>query len=285
MLIMPSSDKPFQATADMIASKFFNSEGDNVKTLTEMVADEAKKQELNPEEIKRLVEKTNTSASVMFLSSGGDKKASFDLASYDDVLNITHPFGDFDDEDEEEDDEDYFDDDDDDIKTASLKSHSTTKIASLSDACEACDNAFSQGIVNYKLASENSKNTALSDWFELNKNIELAKQEKTAEELSATADIDWLLAEHNNKDDANFSKFASECLAVYGDTCLPILNGMVDCLGRQNVKLASLTFVDDTAPAIQKMGSAIGHMQKCITLSKGIHLMKKAAERCKRQVS
>lgn len=48
-------------------------------------------QDMTPEEVRRLVEKSNTAASILFLKNAQDKKASFKLASVEDVLSRAHP--------------------------------------------------------------------------------------------------------------------------------------------------------------------------------------------------
>ncbi len=91
---MEFTSVPFQELADKIARAFIEDGVD----LEDGVVREAKARDLTPEEIKRLVEKSNTAASVLYLRSSGDKKGTFTLASVSGVLGKTHP----DEEDEEE---------------------------------------------------------------------------------------------------------------------------------------------------------------------------------------
>ena len=94
---MEFTSVPFQELADKIARAFIEDGVD----LEDGVVREAKARDLTPEEIKRLVEKSNTAASVLYLRSSGDKKGTFTLASVSGVLGKTHP-GEADDDKEEE---------------------------------------------------------------------------------------------------------------------------------------------------------------------------------------
>ena len=87
MLILPATDVNFQALAENIAADFF-AKG---TPLCAGIVKTAKEHSFTPEEVRRLVEKTNTAASIHLLKTAEDKKSSFTLAQPELVLRQTHP--------------------------------------------------------------------------------------------------------------------------------------------------------------------------------------------------
>lgn len=87
MLILPVTEVNFQAYADNIAGDFFG----NGTPLADGIVKVAKDMEFTPEEVKRLVEKTNTAASLHLLKSASDRKATFTLAKLEQVLQRVFP--------------------------------------------------------------------------------------------------------------------------------------------------------------------------------------------------
>ena len=167
MLIMPTTATDFQALADGIVNDFFSG---NIP-LVDGIAKVALDHEFTPEEVTRLTEKTNMAASLFFLKTAADKKATFTLASVEDVLRKTHVSGDEDD---------------------------TTKMASVSTAWGLAQDSPYEGLpvkkgkeVDLQLifpcghtkvaSSVREKNAALRDIFLLKKQLEELKQEKLAE--------------------------------------------------------------------------------------------------------
>ena len=92
MLLMPRTNIDFQGLADRIASDFL----EKGTPLEDGIVSEAKRRSMKPEEVKRLVEKTNTACSIKMMRSSDDKKRVFALASKDSVLAKTHPVDDLD---------------------------------------------------------------------------------------------------------------------------------------------------------------------------------------------
>lgn len=87
MLIMQSTKIPFQDLADRIASDFF----EKGISLEDGVVRIATERDMLPEEVRRLAEKSNTAASILYLKNSKNKKGSFELANADTCVGRTHP--------------------------------------------------------------------------------------------------------------------------------------------------------------------------------------------------
>ncbi len=270
MEIMEPTSVPFKEMGESIAEQFFHA--NTGKTLTELVASRAQKENMSPEEVKRLVEKTNTAASINYLSSGNNKKGSFELAKYEDVLNLTHPIDDDDDDDEDE------IHDADDVKTAGLTKSASLLMFKAGKTSGAVKHDYSGLPRMTKQASANEvKDTSIRDILVLKKNITLAQQEKTAEELKVSDDINYILSEFDRWRGPDFNKFASEALSLYGEKCAPVINGIAKYLGVM-AKVASVDYVDDTQPCMKKLASAMQHLDNIKTLSTGIGTLNAALD-------
>lgn len=84
--LLPVTPIDFDKLADDIVTSFFKTG----KPLEKLSAEVAIKESLNPEEVRRLVEKSNTGAVISMLKTSSDKKVEFDLADPDKVLEVTH---------------------------------------------------------------------------------------------------------------------------------------------------------------------------------------------------
>lgn len=265
MLIMPTTTTDFQALADGIVNDFFSEH----VPLADGIAKVAVAREFTPEEVTRLTEKTNMAASLFFLKTAADKKATFTLASVEDVLRKTHVSGDEDD---------------------------TTKMASVSTAWGLAQDSPYEGLpvkkgkeVDLQLifpcghtkaaSSVREKNAALRDIFLLKKQLEELKQEKLAEELTVQDGIDFLAAEFHVWNGPDFGKFASDSLIACGETARPVIDGLASYLripGHEIEKCAAEAkgdHVDDTAPHMQVMAGICGGMRKIVKLADDIGML------------
>lgn len=88
MDIMKSTGVDFSGLAEKISSDFL----ERGTPLADGIVAQAKRLSLKPEEVRRLVEKTNTACSIKVMRSSDDKKKQFELADKNAVLAETHGF-------------------------------------------------------------------------------------------------------------------------------------------------------------------------------------------------
>ena len=252
MLIMPTTDVNFQALAENITNDFFS----NGTPLADGIVKVAKEHEFTPEEVTRLVEKTNTAASIHLLKTAEDKKATFTLAQLELVLQQTHPASDTPIE-----------------KTASVyKGIPHTKKLRTHAAME---KAASEAVTEKNANDYSEPVTIEQAVFTLNKAIDEKRMQKIALEQAVQDKIDYLASEFNTWHGPSFSKYASDCQAVYGNKCLPVLEGLAKYLRTTLEKTASDEIVDDRTELMQamkticngltdlvKLGSEIGDLEK-----------------------
>lgn len=253
MLIMPSSDINFQALADNITKGFFV---DGVP-LSDGVVKVAKEQSLTPEEIKRLVEKTNTAASLHLLKTASDKKGTFSLAQTELVLQQTHPASDMPEE-----------------KTASVYAG-----LPLPRKSEPTDSQEKTAAITQ---SEKPKHD-VTTIFTLNRALDERKQQKVAEELKVRDRLDYLASEFNTWDGPDFHKFAHDCAVAFGSLCMPVINGLAEYLRvdtRSLIKKASeyREVVDDTTPHMVAMREICDGLGATIKLATEIEELNNARD-------
>lgn len=244
MLIMPSTDVNFQAYAENIVADFF---GKSVP-LSDGIVKVAKEHEFTPEEVKRLLEKTNTAASIHLLKTASDKKQSFTLANLDLVLSQTHP--------------------DDDIrieKTASVYQglpDTRTKHTPFKKEASAND---------CKCASEKTEIDGMKALFVTRQEIDSRVMEKMALEGKINSHLEKLATNFNTWNGPDFSKFASEATALYGKSARPALDGLAKYLNIPLKKIASINgFVDDRSENLKSMGEIVKGLSRLVKLSSEI---------------
>ena len=243
MLIMPSTDVNFQALAENITSDFFT----NGVPLSDGVVKTAKEHSFTPEEVTRLVEKTNTAASLHLLKTADDKKGTFALAHVDLVLQQTHPG-------EKEEVE----------KTASVYTGLPHRKKATHATLEKAASEVASCLP--KTASSTSDTDAMQALFVVRKALDEKKLEKTALELKLQDKLDYLVSEFSVSNGPDFHKFAAECQYLYGNKALPVLSGMARYLNTPLRKTAAdIAYVDDRTPHMQAMSeicSGLGSMLK-----------------------
>lgn len=248
MLILPVTDVNFQAYADNIAGDFF---GKGI-SLADGIVKIARENEFTPEEVKRLVEKTNTAASLHLLKTAKDRKATFSLANLEQVLQQVFPAGD----------EPL-------AKAASVYNgipETGQTRAGMAKAASMADNPVAQ---------EKKDIDGFRALLTINQELDGRWREKIARECSLQKQINSLCQRFIKRDAAQFQKFAADCVALYGDKCRPVLDGIAGYLRVGLVKTPSEGIIDDTAhefgimkeicsglETLVKLGAEIGHLEK-----------------------
>lgn len=229
MLIMPANAKNFQQMASAIVKDFFT----RGNSLEDGIVKAAEQFEMTPEEVKRLVEKTNTAASIQFLRCADNKKDSFDLAKFSSVLSRTHS------------------------TSESVTEEPKSEYAGLPHTR---DERLPEKEKTASAADSGTEKGGMSDasrLFAMRQYVDALKQEKMAEELAVRDDIDFLLSEFSSMHGPDFLKFASEASALYGPVADMLIPGMAGYLNVDSrfEKLAEGTVIDDTTDVMRHMGN------------------------------
>lgn len=234
MLIMPANAKNFQQMAATIANDFFT----RGTTLEDGIVKAAEQFEMTPEEVKRLVEKTNTAASIQLLRSAENKKDSFDLAKFASVISRTHST---------------------EPEAAAQPERAYSGLPNTRDVLPKQEEKTASEVPVSPEASFGAANL-----FALRQHIGALQQEKVAAELAVRDGIDWLLSEFSALHGPDFAKFASEASALYGTAASVVLPAMASYLNAQEgvEKLAEGTIVDDTTPVMRRMASVCEGLAK-----------------------
>lgn len=248
MLVMPVTDINFQAYAENIAGDFF-SKG---VPLADGVVKVAKEHDFTPEEVKRLVEKTNTTASIHLLKTAADRKATFTLANLDLVLQRTHPAG------------------KQDIEKAAAytgipftrKKEDFAKAASEQNTPQTTESPIEYTRALATIESE----------------LENRRLEKVALSNSTQKKIDDLAHEFVVYNGPNFQKYALDCRELFGVAAVPVLDALSDYLRMPLEKKARVReeyVIDDTARNIQTMAEICSGLTKLVKLGSEIEYLDK----------
>lgn len=261
MLVMQSTNIPFQELADKIARDFL------VKgaSLEDSIVEEAKKRDLKPEEVKRLVEKSNTAASILYLKNSDDKKGSFNLAKKEDVLKRTHPT---------EDEDLSIDEIAEDAAEAAAAENTglpeNRKVASFMSASE---------VRTLEKQASHGDEITVRDVFSARDRLDELKQLKFASEMRLQEILHGIINEYQYKGADELSKLASDASDMYGTGALVILDTAAEYLKKDISlnKYASDIIDDATKPmrmlkeacdildALPKMGTAINDLESALT--------------------
>lgn len=251
---MPATDKNFKGLAEQAVEKCLS----GGETLEDSVVSIAKKNLLNPEEVKRLVEKSNLLMSLRHLRSE-NKKASFALVDYASVLSRTHPT--------------------DNTESDHVESKST-KTASI------LPRTRTRHTVEAFKVAEMCKHAAASnpytsrDVFTLRKAIEEAKLEKAACELRVQDRIDWLASEFSRSNAPDFSKFASESVALYGQVAEPVVSGLANYLGVKGNLEKVAGIIDNTTPLLGAMKEVCTGVKNLVKQASQLSTLQKELSWC-----
>lgn len=235
-LLLEPTKIDFPNLANKIITDYFSKS----RSLQEGVIDTAKAKKLNPEEIKRLVEKTNTLAVVKMLQVSEDKKGTIPVVNYDAVLEITHP---------EKVEEDV-------VKIASEFSIPNTREK---------NRLFTKVAFPTLEKTASHKKKVLPEIFKLETEVQKVTQEKVACEGAAQDGIDYIVSEFYKWKAPSFSKFASEAHSIVGEKCKFLLDKMAEYLSTK-VEYDDPSYVDDRDPLLQKFAGVINNLEKIATL-------------------
>ena len=226
----------FDKISEEVTSKFFN----EAVPLTDGVMDVAEREQMNPEEIKRTIEKSNTLAVLKLLKTNKDKKAEIDLADYDAVIAKTHGSDDM--PKNESSSKSQSDGQKIATKTAS---HSIPHMRNKNHDGIDLFNAFGLDRASLaKHASDESQKT-LKDIFALKKEINELKHEKFAYEMAVYDNIDYLVSEFSNLNGPDFHKYANESYTMFGNSIKPILNTVANNVKENEPELVKVAYVVD----------------------------------------
>lgn len=246
MTILPSTDVNFQALAENIVNNFY-SDG---TPLADGIVKISKENSFTPEEVIRLLEKTNTAASIHLLKTADDKKATFTLAQPDLVLQQTHPM---------------VSDDVEEEKTASVKQEyfGIPKTRGVLPKIPSFE----------KTASESKPSIdAVRSVYVVKQALDSKKLEKVALEQKIQDKIDYLVSEFNVWKGPNFEKFASDSYNIYGIKSVPVLMGISKYLGVNLKKIACdcEDFIDNTTSHMKAMKSICNGLDTIVKLGSEI---------------
>ena len=231
---MPTTSKNFQELASEAADKLF----DAGTSLDAAVAEVATREKLNPEEVRRLVEKTNVVATVKMLRASTDRKATIDLAEYETVLGKTHPTAEAKQPDTE------VQEDSAQEKTAVLRENRRNAFMDLQDIFKLHGQT--------KVAGEYKRNMSHVAVFHKRRELEEAKLQKSACEMLVKDAIDFLASEFSKYNGPCFEKFATEAITLHGGTCLPILKSLAGYLRCPLTLNKTADYIVDDTTALHK---------------------------------
>jgi len=236
-MILPSNTKDFDTLAELAVQKAFS--GTNIEDAIVAVAD---KYQLNPLELQRLMEKTNTLMSLKILQSGTDKNVEFDLAEYSSTLakfmateNKEAP-------------KETAVEKDTKVKTASLRGLPYTRNKQ----------KLSKAVlpVLTKQASD-KKPDIVKTIFSLQKRAEELKTEKMAFELKVSNGIEDIISRYNILNGPDFYKFANEAYTIFGEKSSGVLKVIGEAIGEDQEAVKVAYVVDETHRDLEKMAEVL----------------------------
>lgn len=238
-MILPTNQNDFDKLAHEVTSSFFT----DGATLNDGIIKVAQRENLNPEEVRRLVERTNVSTTVQMLKISTDKNIEFKLAEYDSVINATHPSG---------------------------TSQPVVETSGCSEIPSALPNMFAFdgpgfAISTDKVASENPVNLA-REIFLCKKAMEEDKQGIIVAESRILNNIDRLVSEFETYNGPSFSKFANEAYTLDGDFSKPIINAIAGMLRTKVVVEKTAGIIDDTTELLSKYASIRNDLATIVSL-------------------
>lgn len=242
MLVMPPSSKNFQTLADRIASDFF----EKGISLEDGVVKVATATDMVPEEVKRLTEKSNTAASILFLKSAEDKKASFTLADTQKVLARTHSV--------------------DSPAAEKTVSAGRQELPATRERTAVSFETIFPSITRTEKRASAEKQAAVRDIFTLREAISRTRQEKLAAETRIQEAIDSLASEYSVWRGPDFDKLASEAVAAYGNIVKPVLHGLAEYLQVPLTFKKCAAVIDDRTEPMKLMASVRDDMQALVGL-------------------
>ena len=263
MLVMQTTHIPFQDLAGKIAKDFL----EKGASLEDGIVAVAKQRSLKPEEVKRLVEKSNTAASILYLKNSEDKKGSFALAKKDEVLRRTHPAA------------ETGDAADEDAREAAVAERTglpeSRKVASFKAEAEPRS-------IEKQAAHKDA--LTVHDVLAAHARVDELRQLKVAAAMGLEDILHDIIREYQYKDASELSKLASEAAALYGDGAMALLKTAADylrmpltlekdaCIIDDSTKpMRMLKQAEDLLASMPKIAQALSSLEQALTVfsSKG----------------
>lgn len=217
-MFLNSTQKDFDKMAEEVVSSLLEGK----TPLKESIIKTANVKDLNPEEIKRLVEKSNTFATIQLIKSASDGSLEFDMASFEDVVKVTHPEG---------------------LPVIKEAEAQTSEVPQtmINTATKTPDLSSFFKPYQVKTASEPINTRKI---FQLKRELEILGREKIAAELAFKKNADALVSEFNNLYSPDFTKFANEAYTLLGDTVKPLLEALASDI-RQSKTFTKVAYIID----------------------------------------
>jgi hypothetical protein len=224
-MFLDSTTRNFDKLAEEVVNQFLT----NSVPLQEEIVKIAGRDSLMPEEVKRVVEKVNTLATIQLIKTAENGSLEFAMADTSKVLAETHPEGTS-------------------TNAAADTPSPLSKETMPVTAKVALDraNVFDEFFKPYtKTAAARPEKKRLTQVFTLQQRIDTLGRQKVAAELQFKKSTDKLLSEFSSLYGPDFTKFASEAFTIHGDTAKPLLEGLAGEL-RTQVALEKVAYcIDD----------------------------------------
>ena len=240
MEILPRTDLNFDKLADDVSGGFY----EDGTPLNEGVIKVAKDLQLNPEQTRRLVERTNTLATVKLVKTAKDKKAEIKLADFEEVRQVTHPSR-----------------PKETVKTASDQGDVPRSFPNLRAAERFRGIQFP---TLEKKASAPAENH-LSTIFQEEKRIQELTRQKLATELQVQDSLDYIISEFSKWQTPDFQKFACEAITLHGEIAAPALTKIAEYIGEPADFEKVAYAIDDSQILLEKVGNIVSGLNSVIT--------------------
>ncbi len=225
-MILPANEHDFEVLAQEAATGFLT----NGDLLNDGVVKIASRENLNPEEIRRLIEKTNLVTTLQMLKVSTDKQVEFALADYDQVIAKTHPAN------------QGLTVEQMDKAAADISDHFPDMYVDESDR------------VSFTKAEKkaNTEQNLSREIFRARQKLDYLKQQKVAAELKVVSGMESLLSVFERYHGPDFTKFANTLYTLEGESARPVIETLSIML-RIPVQLEKVAeIIDDADPLLKK---------------------------------
>lgn len=276
-MFLDQTHRNFDGLAEEAATNFF-SKGTN---LSDSIVTIATREKLNPMEIQRLVEKSNTAATLKLLRISTDKKAEFEVAVYEDVIKDIYP--------EKKTESPVSKGNSEYEKSAPNAKKTVEKVASeilstsrsysdiygtsLPNTRKKFDKTASFNIptVSLNKVVEKKEPSMASKVFKLSKDIEESVQRKVACEIKIQDNAERIISDFSMYNAPSFSKFANEVYTSLGKSSVPLLKGIASSLKEDtNFQKVASGYVNDTSKTFKMFKEAQDNLVELVSLQKEI---------------
>lgn len=257
-MFLEPTGRDFDQLAEQVTKSFMAGSGDG--KLEDLIVKCASDMKLNPIEIRRLTEKSNSLSMVKLLKLSQDKKVEFDMADPDRV--ITKSTG-----------------------TSALTPKETSKLeSSTSSGFELPDLRQTDAIktaadkVFIKQAAEQTADTpipkSLGDYFRMSRKKEELQQQKVACVMRFHDGVDYLLSEFGKYYAPDFSKFANEVVTLHGPVAEPLVKAVAAALDEEHLELTKVAgLIDDTTKLHKTATECLSQLSQLVELNRQLDVV------------